>query len=62
MLDSQGQDLCSDKKTDSETKADAAVESQDNRKVSCLMAAYRKGNPKVMKWVVEHVRSPPTWS
>merc|ERR1711862_879962 len=28
---------------------------QDNRKLSCLMAAFRKGHSKVVKWMVKHV-------
>ena len=35
--------------------AGADIDSQDNRKVSCLMAAFRKGHVKVVKWMVKHV-------
>merc|ERR1712113_621475 len=34
--------------------------SQDNRKVSCLMAAFRKGHSKVVKWMVKHVAQYPS--
>lgn len=33
----------------------ADVNATDNRGVSCLMAAFRKGNVKVVKWLVKHV-------
>ena len=33
----------------------ADVNACDNRGVSCLMAAFRKGNVKVVKWLVKHV-------
>ena len=41
-----------------EAKAD--VDSQDNRKVSCLMAAFRKGHIKVVKYMVLHVNQFPS--
>ena len=40
--------------------AHADVDSQDNRKVSCLMAAFRKGHVKVIKWLVKHVTQFPS--
>ena len=40
--------------------AGADVDSQDNRKVSCLMAAFRKGHVKVVKWLVKHVMQFPS--
>ena len=40
--------------------AKADVDSQDNRKVSCLMAAFRKGHLKVVKWMVKHVTQFPS--
>lgn len=40
--------------------AGADVDSQDNRKVSCLMAAFRKGHVKVVKWKVKHVTQFPS--
>ena len=40
--------------------AKADVDSQDNRKVSCLMAAFRKGHVKVVKWLVKHVMQFPS--
>ena len=40
------------------SKAD--VDSQDNRRVSCLMAAFRKGHVKVVKWLVKHVTQFPS--
>lgn len=39
---------------------DADIDSQDNRKVSCLMAAFRKGHVKVVKWMVNHVTQFPS--
>ena len=33
---------------------------QDNRKVSCLMAAFRKGHVKVVKWMVKRVTQFPS--
>ena len=33
----------------------ADVNACDNRGVSCVMAAFRKGNVKVVKWLVKHV-------
>ena len=33
----------------------ADVNAADNRAVSVLMAAFRKGNIKVVKWLVKHV-------
>lgn len=33
----------------------ADIDSDDNRKVSCLVAAFRKGHIKVVKWMVKHV-------
>ena len=38
----------------------ADVDSQDNRKVSILMAAFRKGHLKVVKWLVKHVHQFPS--
>jgi len=38
----------------------ADVDSQDNRKVSCLMAAFRKGHYKVVKFLVDHVSQFPS--
>ncbi len=38
----------------------ADIDSQDNRKVSCLMAAFRKGHIKVVKWMVKHVSQFPS--
>jgi len=40
--------------------AKADIDSQDNRKVSCLMAAFRKGHIKVVKWMVKHVNQFPS--
>ena len=40
--------------------ASADIDSQDNRKVSCLMAAFRKGHSKVVKWMVKHVSQFPS--
>ncbi len=40
--------------------AGADIDSQDNRKVSCLMAAFRKGHVKVVKWMVKHVTQFPS--
>ena len=40
--------------------ARADVDSQDNRKVSCLMSAFRKGHVKVVKWLVKHVTQFPS--
>lgn len=40
--------------------AGADIDSQDNRKVSCLMAAFRKGHVKVVKWMVRHVTQFPS--
>ena len=40
--------------------AGADIDSQDNRKVSCLMAAFRKGHTKVVKWMVKHVTQFPS--
>lgn len=40
--------------------AGADIDSQDNRKVSCLMAAFRKGHVKVVKWLVKHVTQFPS--
>ena len=38
----------------------ADIDAQDNRKVSCLMAAFRKGHIKVVKWMVKHVTQFPS--
>lgn len=38
----------------------ADIDSQDNRKVSCLMAAFRKGHIKAVKWMVNHVTQFPS--
>ena len=38
----------------------AEIDAQDNRKVSCLMAAFRKGHVKVVKWMVKHVSQFPS--
>lgn len=35
--------------------AGADVDSQDNRRVSCLMASFRKGHVKVVKWLVRRI-------
>jgi ankyrin repeat domain-containing protein 17 len=40
--------------------AKADTDSQDNRKVSCLMAAFRRGHSKVVKWLVRHVTQFPS--
>merc|ERR1711862_661514 len=40
--------------------AGADIDSQDNRKVSCLMAAFRKGHSKVVRWLVKHVTQFPS--
>merc|ERR1712107_59395 len=40
--------------------AGADIDSQDNRKVSCLMSAFRKGHSKVVKWLVKHVTQFPS--
>ena len=40
--------------------AKADIDSQDNRKVSCLIAAFRKGHVKVIKWMVKHVAQFPS--
>ena len=40
--------------------AGAAIDSHDNRKVSCLMAAFRKGHVKVVRWMVKHVSQYPS--
>lgn len=40
--------------------AGADIDSQDNRKVSCLMAAFRKGHIKVVKWMVKNVNQFPS--
>lgn len=40
--------------------AGADIDSQDNRKVSCLMASFRKGHVKVSKWMVKHVNQFPS--
>merc|ERR1712039_582101 len=40
--------------------AGADIDSQDNRKVSCLMAAFRKGHSKTVKWMVKHVTQFPS--
>merc|ERR1712113_1137535 len=40
--------------------AGADIDSQDNRKVSCLMAAFRKGHSKGVKWMVKHVAQVPS--
>lgn len=40
----------------------ADVNSQDNRKVSVLMAAFRKGHVKTVKWIVRHVTQFPSES
>ena len=38
----------------------ADIDAQDNRKVSCLMSAFRKGHIKVVKWMVKHVTQFPS--
>lgn len=38
----------------------ADIDAQDNRKVSCLMSAFRKGHLKVVKWMVKHVTQFPS--
>ena len=40
--------------------AGADVDSQDNRKMSCLMASFRKGHTKVVKYLVKHVKQFPS--
>ena len=35
------------------------IDSQDNRGISCLMAAFRKGHIKVVKWLVKHAKQFP---
>ena len=40
--------------------AGAHIDSQDNRKVSCLMASFRKGHVKVVRWMVKHVQQFPS--
>lgn len=40
--------------------AGADIDSQDNRKVSCLMAAFRRGHIKVVKWMVKKVTQFPS--
>ena len=37
----------------------ADLDSQDNRGISCLMAAFRKGHIKVVKWLVKHAKQFP---
>ncbi|PIK34608.1 putative ankyrin repeat and KH domain-containing protein 1 [Apostichopus japonicus] len=36
------------------------IDSQDNRKMSCLLAAFRKGHVKVVRWMVKHVNQFPS--
>lgn len=38
----------------------ADIDSQDNRRVSCLMAAFRKGHTKVVEFMVNHVTQFPS--
>lgn len=38
----------------------ADIDSQDNRRVSSLMTAFRKGHIKVVKWLVKHVSQFPS--
>lgn len=38
----------------------ADIDSEDNRKVSSLMTAFRKGHVKVVKWLVRHVTQFPS--
>lgn len=38
----------------------ADIDSQDNRRVSSLMTAFRKGHIKVVKWLVRHVTQFPS--
>ena len=38
----------------------ADIDSQDNRRVSSLMTAFRKGHIKVVKWLVKHVTQFPS--
>jgi len=38
----------------------ADIDGQDNRRVSSLMAAFRKGHVKVVKWLVQHVTQFPS--
>jgi len=33
----------------------ADIDAQDNRAVSCIMAAFRKGHIKVVKWMVKNI-------
>jgi len=37
----------------------ADVDAQDNRKISCLMAAFKKGHVKVVRWIVRYVKQFP---
>lgn len=41
-------------------KAHADVDAQDNRKISCLMAAFKKGHVKVVRWIVKFVKQFPS--
>lgn len=41
-------------------KEGADIDSQDNRKMSCLLAAFRKGHVKVVRWMVKHVNQFPS--
>lgn len=41
-------------------KVGANIDSHDNRKVTCLMAAFRKGHLRVVKWMVNHVSQFPS--
>lgn len=38
----------------------ADIDSQDNRRVSSLMTAFRKGHIKVVKWLVKNVSQFPS--
>ena len=40
-------------------KYNSDLDSQDNRGISCLMAAFRKGHVKVVKWLVKHAKQFP---
>ena len=37
----------------------ADIDAQDNRRVSAIMAAFRKGHVKVVKWMVKHINQFP---
>jgi len=41
-------------------KVRADVDAQDNRRISCLMAAFKKGHVKIVRWIVRHVKQFPS--